>query len=453
MFNKLTESISNTFSKLRGKGLLKEEDINEAMREIRVALLEADVALPVAKEFIEKVKVKALGEEVVKSISPAQMVVKIVNDELTDMLGGSEATELNLNANPPVVILVAGLQGSGKTTSCGKLANFLKTKRNKKVLLASLDIYRPAAQQQLEILGKQVGVESLEIIEGQKPDKITERALKKAKSEGFDVLILDTAGRLHIDAELMNELKQVHKISNPTETFLVGDAMTGQDAVNIAKEFSAQINLTGIILTRMDGDARGGAALSMKAITGCPIKFVGVGEKVSEFEVFDASRIAGRILDKGDIVALVERAQENFDKDEADKMMQKMQKGGGFDLNDLYKQIKMIQKMGGVSGMASFIPGLAKVKSQIEEANVDQNVLKKQLAIIESMTKQERRFPKVLNGSRKRRIAKGSGTTVQEINVLIKQHMQMSKMMGKMKGFNPAKMGNMAAMKNLFSGM
>jgi signal recognition particle subunit SRP54 len=452
MFDRLTQSISNSFSKLRGKGLLKEEDINEAMREIRIALLEADVALPDAKEFIEKVKAKALGEEIVKSVSPAQMIVKIVHDELTEILGGETANDINLAAIPPVVVLVAGLQGSGKTTSCGKLANYLKGKKNKKVLLASLDIYRPAAQQQLEILGKQIGVESLEIVAAQKPKEITERALKKAKTEGFDVLILDTAGRLHIDVELMDELKEVHKISNPTETFLVGDAMTGQDAVNIAKEFAAQINLTGIILTRMDGDARGGAALSMRSITGCPIKFVGVGEKISEFEVFNAKRIAGRILDMGDVVALVEKAQENFDQAEAEEMMKKMQKGG-FDLNDMYKQIKMIGKMGGMTGMASFIPGLAKVKSQIEEANIDNKVLKKQLAIIESMTKQERKYPKVLNGSRKRRIAKGSGTTVQEVNVLIKQHMQMSKMMGKMKGFNPAKMGNMAAMKNLFNGM
>ncbi len=452
MFDRLTQSISNSFSKLRGKGLLKEEDISEAMREIRIALLEADVALPVAKEFIEKVKAKSLGEEIVRSISPAQMIVKIVHDELTEILGGEEINDVNLNTNPPVVILVAGLQGSGKTTSCGKLAHYLKSKKHKKVLLASLDIYRPAAQQQLEILGKQIGVESAEIIAGQKPKDITERALKKARTEGFDVVILDTAGRLHIDSELMDELKEIEKISNPTETFLVGDAMTGQDAVNIAREFAAQIKLTGIILTRMDGDARGGAALSMRSITGCPIKFVGLGEKISEFEPFHAKRIAGRILDMGDVVALVEKAQENFDQDEAEKMMKKLQKGG-FDLNDLYKQIKMIQKMGGVSGMASFIPGLAKVKSQIEDANIDKNVLKKQLAIIESMTTQERRFPKVLSGSRKRRIAKGSGTTVQEINQLIKQHMQMSKMMGKMKGLNPAKLGNMAAMKNLFNGM
>lgn len=452
MFNKLTESISGTFSKLRGKGLLKEEDINEAMREIRVALLEADVALPVAKEFIERVKAKALGEEVVKSISPAQMVVKIVQDELTQILGGNEINDINLNAAPPIVILVAGLQGSGKTTSCGKLANYLKSKKGKKVLLASLDIYRPAAQQQLEILAKQVGAGSAEIIKDQKPKEITERAMKQARLEGYDVLILDTAGRLHIDTELMAELKQVHDIAKPHETILVGDAMTGQDAVNIAKEFSALIPLTGIILTRMDGDARGGAALSMKQISGSPIKFVGVGEKISDFEPFQAERVAGRILDMGDIVAMVEKAQENFDQVEAENMMKKMQKGG-FDLDDMYKQIKMIGKMGGIGGIANFIPGLAKVKSKIEEANLDQTILKKQLAIIESMTKQEKKFPKVLNGSRKRRIAAGSGTTVQDVNMLVKQHMQMAKMMGKLKGLNPAKMNNMAAMKNLFDGM
>jgi signal recognition particle subunit SRP54 len=452
MFDRLTESISNSFSKLRGKGLLREDDINEAMREIRIALLEADVALPVAKEFIEKVKAKALGEEVTKSISPAQMVVKIVHDELTEILGGENINDINLNANPPVVVLVAGLQGSGKTTSCGKLANYLKNKKNKKVLLASLDIYRPAAQQQLEILAKQVGVESLEIIAKHKPKEITERALKKARTEGFDVVILDTAGRLHVDEELMKELKDIERISNPTETFLVADSLTGQDAVNIAKEFSSQVKLTGVILTRMDADARGGAALSMRQVTGCPIKFVGVGEKISEFEAFDAKRVAGRILDMGDIVAMVEKAQENFDQDEAEKMMKKMQKGG-FDLDDMHKQIKMIEKMGGVSSIAGMLPGLGKMKSKIEDANLDQKVLKKQLAIIESMTRQEKRFPKVLNGSRKRRIAKGSGTTVQEVNMLIKQHMQMSKMMGKLKGFNPAKMGNMAAMKNLFNGM
>jgi len=449
MFNRLTDSLSNTFSKLRGRGLLREEDINEAMREIRVALLEADVALPVVKDFIEKVKAKSLGEEVVKSISPAQMVVKIVHDELTAILGGDAESEINLNANPPVVILVAGLQGSGKTTSCGKLAQYLKTKKNKKVLLASLDIYRPAAQHQLEILAKQTGAGSVEIIEGQKPAEITKRAIKQARTEGFDVLILDTAGRLHIDEELMKELKEIETLAEPTETIFVADSMTGQDAVNIAKEFSNQIKLTGIILSRMDGDARGGAALSIKSVVGCPIKFVGVGEKISDFEPFHAERIAGRILDMGDVVALVERAKENFDQDESEKMMKKIQKGG-FDLDDMMKQIKMIEKMGGMGGLASFIPGLGKFKSQIEEANIDKNILKKQVAIIQSMTKQEKRFPKVLNGSRKRRVAAGSGTSVQEVNVLLKQFMQMSKMMGKMKGLNPAKLNNMAAVKNLF---
>lgn len=451
MFDRLTDSISNSFSKLRGKGVLKEEDINDAMREIRIALLEADVALPVAKDFIEKVKAKAIGEEVVKSISPAQLVVKIVHDELTAMLGGEEQTDININVSPPAVILVAGLQGSGKTTSCGKLANYLKTKKNKKVLLASLDIYRPAAQAQLEILAKQIGAGSVEIVPGEKPLIITERAMKQARLEGYDVLILDTAGRLHIDEELMSELKQIHEIASPSETLLVGDAMTGQDAVNIAKAFSEQIALTGIILTRMDGDARGGAALSMKSITGRPIKFIGVGEKISEFEQFQPERVAGRILDMGDVISLVEKAQEQFDQVEAEKMMKKMKKGG-FDLNDLYSQIKMIKKMGGIGGMAGFIPGLAKVRSQIEEANLDQTVLKKQLAIIESMTKQEKRYPKVLNGSRKRRIANGSGVTVQDVNMLLKQFNQMSKMMGKLKGMNPKSMGNPASMKNLFSG-
>ncbi len=452
MFNRLTESLSNSFARLRGRGLLKEEDINEAMREIRVALLEADVALPVVKDFISRVKEKCLGEEVIKSISPAQLVVKVVHDELTAILGGAETNDINLNANPPVTILVAGLQGSGKTTSCGKLANYLKNKKNKKVLLASLDIYRPAAQAQLEILAKQANVQSVEIIAGQKPAEITKRAMQQARLEGFDVLILDTAGRLHIDEELMRELKEVESIAQPNETLLVADSLTGQDAVNIAAEFTAQIKLTGIVLTRMDGDARGGAALSMKQVSGCPIKFVGIGEKISEFEPFHAERVAGRILDMGDVVAMVEKAQESLDAADTEKMMERMKKGV-FDLNDMYKQIGMIRKMGGVGSLAGMIPGLSSMKSKIEEANLDQKVIKRQLAIIESMTKQERKYPKVLNGSRKRRIANGSGTTVQEVNQLIKQHMQMSKMMGKLKGLNPAKLGNMAAMKNMFKGM
>lgn len=446
MFNKLSDNITSIFDKLRGKGVLKEEDINAAMREIRIALLEADVALPVVKDFIEKVKVKALGEEVLKSISPSQLVVKIVNDELAETLGKSEESELNLNTNPPAVILFAGLQGSGKTTSCGKIAGWLKRKMNKKVMVASLDIYRPAAQKQLEILTKQVEVTSLPIIENEKPLEITKRALREAKLGAYDVLMLDTAGRLHIDEELMQELKQVKDISNPVEVLLATDAMTGQDAVNIAKEFNEKIGVTGIILTRMDGDARGGAALSMKYITGKPIKFVGTGEKLSEIDIFNPERVAGRILGMGDIVALVEKAREEIDHAEAEKMAIKVQKGN-FDLTDLYKQIKSIEKMGGFSSMMGLIPGLSKFKDKVEEANIDNKALKRQLAIIDSMTKQERKFPKVLNASRKRRVANGSGTSVQEINQLLKQFEQMKNAMKKFKGMGMFK--KMGMMKGL----
>lgn len=456
MFNKLTENLNNAFSKLTGRGVLSEADINTAMREIRIALLEADVALPVAKKFIDNVKEKALGEAVVKSISPGQMVTKIVHDELTEILGQGEENELNLSATPPVVILMAGLQGSGKTTSSGKIANYLTKKKGKKVLLASLDIYRPAAQKQLEILANQIdGVNSLEIIEGQTPEQITKRALEQAKLEGFDVLILDTAGRTNIDTELMAELKAVKSLSNPTETLLATDAMTGQDGLNIATQFNEAVGITGIVLTRMDGDARGGVALSMREATGQPIKFCGVGEKIDEFEAFHPERIAGRILDMGDIVSLVEKAQEQVDVDENEKLMKKIKKGK-FDLADFAKQIKTINKMGGMTSMLSFIPGLGKYKEQINNANLDNDILKKQLAIIDSMTKQERKYPKVLNASRKKRIAKGSATEVSDINKLLKQFKQMQKMIGKMKGMNPAKlmsqmggMGNMPGMSGL----
>jgi len=435
MFGKLTDNISSIFSKLRGKGVLSEADIDASMREIRIALLEADVALEVVKEFISKVKVKALGEEVVKSITPAQLIVKIVHDELEEILGKDEESDIDLNAKPPVVILMCGLQGSGKTTSSGKLANYLKNKKNKKVLLASLDIYRPAAQQQLEILGKQIGVDSLEIISGQTPQNITKRAIERANKEIFDVLILDTAGRTHIDEHLMKELVDVKQISNPHEVLLCCDAMTGQDAVNIAKQFNDAVAITGSILTRMDGDARGGAALSMRFITGKPIKFCGTGERFDQFEPFYPKRIAGRILDMGDIVSLVEKAQEQVDVTESEKMMKRMQKGI-FDLSDFAKQIRMINKMGGFSSLMGFMPGLSQFKSKIEDANIDKNILKRQLAIIDSMTKQERKFPKLLNASRKKRVAAGSGTSVQEINTMLKQFMQMQKMMGKMKGMN-----------------
>lgn len=430
MFENLSDNLNKIFSKLKGKGFLSEEDVNTAMREVRIALLEADVALPVVKDFINKVKERAIGQEVVKSISPAQMVIKIVQDNLTETLG-SNTSELNLNVPAPAVIMMVGLQGSGKTTSAAKLALNLLRKKGKKILLASLDIYRPAAQKQLEILAKQIEAGSLPIIEGEKPEKITKRALETAKLEGYDILILDTAGRLHIDTELMQELQNVKKLANPVETLLVADCLTGQDAVNIASQFQNQIGITGIILTRIDGDGRGGAALSMRQVTGCPIKFIGVGEKVSEFEEFHPDRIASRILGMGDIVALVERAAENVDMDEAKKLEHKMRKGS-FDLDDLAKQFKTMRKMGGIGSLMGMLPGIGKFKKQIDESGgIDERMLIRQESIIYSMTKKERRNPKLLNGSRKRRIALGSGVEVQEVNRLLKQFKDMETIMKK----------------------
>lgn len=430
MFDSLSDNLSKIFSKLKGKGVLSEDDVNTAMREVRIALLEADVALPVVKDFINKVKERAIGQEVVKSISPAQMVIKIVQDNLVETLG-SDSAELNLNVPAPAVIMMAGLQGSGKTTSAAKLALNLRRKKGKKVLLASLDIYRPAAQKQLEILAKQIEVGSLPIIEGEKPEKITKRALEVARLEGYDILVLDTAGRLHIDKELMHELQIVKKLANPVETLLVADCLTGQDAVNIASQFQSQIGITGIILTRVDGDSRGGAALSMRQVTGCPIKFIGVGEKVSEFEEFHPDRIASRILGMGDIIALVERAAENVDIEEAKKLQQKMKKGS-FDLDDLAGQFKTMRKMGGIGSLMGMLPGIGKFKKQIDESGgIDERMLIRQESIIYSMTKKERRNPKLLNGSRKRRIAAGSGVEVQEVNRLLKQFKDMETMMKK----------------------
>lgn len=430
MFESLGDNLSKIFSTLKGKGFLSEEDVNKAMREVRIALLEADVALPVVKEFINKVKEKAVGQEVIKSVSPAQMVIKIVQDNLTETLG-SETAELNLNVPVPAVIMMVGLQGSGKTTSAAKLALYLQKKRNKKVMLASLDIYRPAAQKQLEILAGQIGAGSLPIIEGEQPEEITNRALKEARLGGYDILILDTAGRLHIDADLMKELQRVKSIASPAETLLVADCLTGQDAVNIAKQFNEQIGVTGITLTRVDGDGRGGAALSMRSVTGCAIKFIGVGEKVSEFEEFHPSRIASRILGMGDIVALVESAAEHIDAEDAKKLQDKMKKGQ-FSLDDLAKQFKNMRKMGGIGSLMSMIPGVGKIKKQLDEAGgVDERLLVRQESIIYSMTKQERRYPKVINGSRKRRIAQGAGVEVQEVNRLLKQFRSMEKMMRK----------------------
>ena len=430
MFENLTNKLGGIFDGLRKRGVLKEEDIDIVLREIRIALLEADVALPVVGTFIEKVRIEAIGEKVLRSVSPGQQVVKIVHDTLVQTFG-SENSELNLNAAPPAVILMTGLQGSGKTTSAGKLAKLLKEKQRKKVLLASLDIYRPAAQEQLDILAKQIDSGSLPIVSGEKPLEITKRAIKTGRLEGYDVIILDSAGRLSIDDELMTELAAVRDFANPTEILLVADAMTGQDAVNTAKNFNEKIGITGIILTRVDGDARGGAALSMRSVTDKPIKFLGTGEQLDALQPFDAERIAGRILDMGDIVSLVEKATENIELKDAQRTAEKMMKGK-FDLDDFLGQLRQMQKMGGLSGLMSMMPGMGKVKGMMKNANMDDNILKHQEAIILSMTFRERAKPEVLNASRRKRIAAGSGTTVQEVNRLLKQFQEMHKMTKRM---------------------
>lgn len=417
--------------------MLNEKDIDEAMREIRVALLEADVSLPVVKSFIAQVKEQALGENVVKSVQPGQMVVKIVHDELVKLLGAENA-ELNLNAVPPVCILMVGLQGSGKTTTSAKIANKLKAR--KKVMLASLDIYRPAAQEQLAQLAGQIGVYALPVIKDEKPAETTKRAVSEAKKGGYDVVILDSAGRLHIDEDLMNEVIEVKKIANPSETLLVADAMIGQDSCTVAKEFNEKVGVTGIVLTRIDGSARAGAALSMKMVAGVPIKFLGTGEKIAEFEEFHPDRLAGRILGQGDVVSLVEKAIENVDKDEAEKMAKKMMKGK-FDLEDMLSQLRQVQKLGSMGSLIGMIPGLSKFKAQIEQANIGDSLVKKQEAIILSMTKSERRNPDIIKASRKKRIAAGAGVEVHEVNKLLKSYEQMSTMMKRM-----GKMGGLSAM-------
>lgn len=453
MFETLTDKLGSVFSKITSRGVLSEADIDQAMREIRIALLEADVSLPVVKDFIAKVKLEALGEKVVKSIQPGQMVVKIVHDELVKLLG-DDTCSLNLNAVPPVVVLMVGLQGSGKTTTSAKIAG--KLNKNKKVLMASLDVYRPAAQEQLEQLGKQLGVATLEIVKGEKPQEITKRALKTAKNGVYDVLILDTAGRLHIDNFLMNEVKEIKEISNPTEVLLVADALIGQDACNVAKEFNEQIGITGLVLTRIDGSSRAGAALSMKMVSGVPIKFLGTGEKLSEIEEFHADRIAGRILGQGDVVTLVEKAMEKVDREETEKMAAKMMKGH-FDLNDMLSQLRQMQKLGSMGSIISMIPGLSKFKNQIEQAGIGDNLIKKQEAIILSMTKKERSNPDIIKASRKKRIASGSGVEVHEVNKLLKSYEQMSTMMkqmgkfGGMSGF--AQMMKRNPINNMFGGI
>ena len=430
MFESLSAKLTGALDKLRNKGVLSEADIDAAMREVRIALLEADVALPVVKSFVSSLKEKALGEQVIASVKPAQMVIKLVQDHLTELLGG-DSRELKV-ATPPSIILMVGLQGSGKTTSTAKLAKRLKDKQNKKVLVASLDIYRPAAQQQLETVAKQAEVASLPIIAGQQPLEIAQRALHTARTEGYDVLLLDTAGRLQIDDELMNELEAVKSLAQPAETLLVADALTGQDAVNIAQGFHERIGISGIILTRLDGDGRGGAALSMRQITGQPILFAGMGEKLGEFEPFHPARIASRILDMGDVVSLVERAAEQVDQQAAEDMAKRMAEGK-FDLNDMLGQMRQLKKMGGITSMLGMLPGMGKLKDQIAGANLDDGIMKQTEAIILSMTKKERQFPKLLNASRRQRIAEGSGTTVQDINRLIKQFQQMEAMMKKVR--------------------
>jgi len=434
LFETLTDKLGAIFAKITSRGVLSEADIDSAMREIRIALLEADVSLAVVKDFIAHVKEQAIGEKVVRSVQPGQMVVKIVHDELVKLLGDDNCS-LNLNAPAPIVMMMVGLQGSGKTTTSAKIAS--KLKKNKRVLMASLDIYRPAAQEQLKQLGDQIGVDTLPVKEGQQPLEIAKRALDAAKTGVYDVLILDTAGRLQIDESLMEELIQIKKISNPTEILLVADALIGQEACNVAKAFDEKLGITGLVLTRADGTSRAGAALSMKMVTGVPIKYLGIGEKIDEIEAFHADRIAGRILGQGDVVSLVEKAIETVDHEQAQKEMLAMMKGK-FDLDDLLSQMRQMKKLGSMGAIASMIPGLSKFKSQIEQINGDE-ILKKQEAIILSMTKKERQNPDIIKASRKKRIASGSGTEVSEVNKLLKSYEQMASMVKQMGKFGGIK--------------
>ncbi|MDD5586303.1 MAG: signal recognition particle protein [Alphaproteobacteria bacterium] len=428
MFDNLSSKLNGIFDRLTRRGSLTGDDVNAAMREVRVALLEADVALPVVKDFVAKIKERAVGQEVMRSVTPGQQVIKIVHDNLVELLG-STAEPLNLNVTPPAVIMMLGLQGSGKTTTSAKLAKHLNEKERKKVLLASLDVQRPAAQEQLAVLAAQIGAASLPIVAGQGPVDIAKRALATARAEGFDAVILDTAGRLSIDEELMAEAAAVRDAASPHEKLLVVDAMTGQDAVNTATLFEQKIGVSGIVLTRIDGDARGGAALSMRAVTGKPIKFLGVGEKTSALEVYHPDRLAGRILGMGDVVSLVEKAAATIDEDVANEMAQKFLTGKTFDFNDLAKQLQQMRRMGGIGGFMNLMPGVAKIKDQLKNANVDDKTIKRQEAIIQSMTPAERKNADLLGASRKRRIAKGAGVDVAAVNRLIKNTMEMQKVM------------------------
>jgi signal recognition particle subunit SRP54 len=445
MFESLSERLGGVFDRLRGRGALNESDVRDAMREVRVALLEADVALPVVRSFVDKVTEQAVGQSVLKSITPGQQVVKIVNDALVEMLG-SETSELELGVTPPAIIMMVGLQGSGKTTTTAKIAKRLTEKERKKVMMASLDVQRPAAQEQLAVLGEQTGVATLPIVAGQQPVDIAKRAMQAAKLQGFDVLMLDTAGRLHVDTQLMDEMKAVAQASDPAEILLVVDALTGQDAVNVAQNFSDQVALTGVVLTRMDGDARGGAALSMRAVTGKPIKFVGTGEKLEGLDSFHPSRVAGRILGMGDVVSLVERAAETIKEEEAEAIANKMAKGQ-FDLNDLKSQIGQMKRMGGMGAMMSMLPGMKKLAGAVNQSGMDDKVFVRLEAMIDSMTPRERLKPELMNAKRKIRVANGSGTTVQEVNKLLKMHQEMAGAMKKIK-----KMGGMKGLGALLGG-
>jgi len=444
MFDTLSDRLGGVFDKLRGRGALKEQDVRDAMREVRIALLEADVALPVVRRFIDQVTEAAVGQSVLKSVTPGQQVVKIVNDALVEMLGGEETVGLDLNAAPPVVIMMVGLQGSGKTTTTAKIAKLLKEKHGKKPMMASLDVNRPAAQEQLKVLGEQVGVATLPIITGQQPVDIATRALNAAKLQAVDVLLLDTAGRLHVDQQLMDEMKAVAGISAPKEVLLVVDSLTGQDAVNVAQSFTAQVPLTGVVLTRMDGDARGGAALSMRAVTGKPIKFAGTGEKMDALEPFHPGRVAGRILGMGDIVSIVEKAAATIEAEDAERLAQRMAKGQ-FDMNDLRMQLKQMQNMGGLGALAGMMPGMKKAKAAMAASGMDDRVLLRMDAIIGSMTPKERARPDLLNAKRKIRVAKGSGTQVQDVNKLLKMHQEMERAMKQIK-----KMGGLKGLAAMF---
>jgi len=431
MFESLSERLGGVFERLTKQGALSEADVDAALREVRTALLEADVSLPVARDFVKAVKAKATGQAVTRSVTPGQQVVKIVHDELVRVLSGDGPAEALKIDNPPATILMVGLQGSGKTTTTAKLAKRLKEKNGKRVLLASLDTQRPAAMEQLAILAGQVGVDSLPIVKGETAVQIARRAKQQASFGGYDVLFLDTAGRLHIDEVLMDEVQSVRDIAAPRETLLVVDGLTGQDAVNVATEFDGKVGITGVVLTRMDGDGRGGAALSMRAVTGKPIRFVGLGEKMDAIDAFEAERVAGRILGMGDIVALVEKARESFEAEQAERMARRFAKGL-FNMNDLRAQLEQMMKMGGMQGVMGMLPGMGKMAKAAEEAGFDDRMLRRQIALINSMTKKERANPDLLQASRKKRIAAGAGLEVQELNRLLKQHKQMAEMMKKM---------------------